>query len=406
MNLDEIVQNTAPIASTAGTSTPPIQPWQAQVQNIPQQVQSQTPQVTIPQQVAVAQEMPVTPNQQQVAPNLYEVVQTPLPPQQINVNVWGKDEHISIEWLDSAKKKKTNWFFRVLSLIALLWVGFLMLGESANILKINLAGFELANIYPIVVLISVVILFVYKNILSKILWLIIFLLVVWGISTVSLYHSLVPSAPDKFVKDIAFDMQDGTSAKLVFNTHVGNFDINGWDIPVLLEGKFDSDRQYIISSGFTEENVPYLYFDEDTNRNLVQQFKSNLDVTLKNKYSYDLYLKNFLWDHNIDLRSVVFDHVILHDGIGDMTVLLWSQVKNDSQIDIKSAWSNIEFNIPKNVWVILYYDQVAWSIELTNFKKSEEEENMFTSLNIDSADVVVKISVDVIVGKFQLHWLD
>jgi hypothetical protein len=43
-------------------------------------------------------------------------------------------------------------------------------------------------------------------------------------------------------------------------------------------------------------------------------------------------------------------------------------------------------------------------MELDNFKKSETEKNYYESLNFQTAQKILKISVDVGVGKFKLSW--
>ncbi|NOZ43978.1 MAG: hypothetical protein GXP45_02350 [bacterium] len=157
MNLDDLSQN-----PSNNNSSP-----QSQTQNSPK-VMPQDPIPSDSQEIASTQ---ATANTQQI-PNAS--VATPPPAvatsnqPQINVNVEGSKEHIIIEKPDT-KCKNTNGFFRIITLIVLIITGFLMLGESSNILSLNFGGWQINTLYSIIVLLSVLVLFVYKKILGKIL---------------------------------------------------------------------------------------------------------------------------------------------------------------------------------------------------------------------------------------------
>ncbi|MEI7563479.1 MAG: hypothetical protein WCJ39_07765 [bacterium] len=73
------------------------------------------------------------------------------------------------------KKQRVHGFFRTLTIITLLAVGILMLGESMNIAKITINGFALDTVYPIFVIFSTIIIWSYKDILGKVFGLILFL---------------------------------------------------------------------------------------------------------------------------------------------------------------------------------------------------------------------------------------
>ena len=65
------------------------------------------------------------------------------------------------------KKQRIHGFFRTLTIIALLAIGFLMLGESTGILTLSVNSFKLHQIYPIVIILGSIIIRSYKGIFGK-----------------------------------------------------------------------------------------------------------------------------------------------------------------------------------------------------------------------------------------------
>lgn len=66
------------------------------------------------------------------------------------------------------KKRKVHGFFRTLTIIALLAVGFLMRGESTGILVLSVNGFKLNQIFPLFIIFSTLIIRSYKGLFGKI----------------------------------------------------------------------------------------------------------------------------------------------------------------------------------------------------------------------------------------------
>jgi len=65
------------------------------------------------------------------------------------------------------KKQRIHGFFRTLTIIALLAIGFLMLGESTGMLSLSINSFKLHQIFPIVIILSSIIIRSYKGIFGK-----------------------------------------------------------------------------------------------------------------------------------------------------------------------------------------------------------------------------------------------
>lgn len=66
------------------------------------------------------------------------------------------------------KKQRIHGFFRTLTIIALLAIGFLMLGESTGLIELSINSFKLHQIYPLVIILSTIIIRSYRGILGKI----------------------------------------------------------------------------------------------------------------------------------------------------------------------------------------------------------------------------------------------
>lgn len=60
------------------------------------------------------------------------------------------------------KKQRIHGFFRTLTIIALLAIGFLMLGESTGLIQLSINSFKLHQIYPIVIIFSTIIIRSYR----------------------------------------------------------------------------------------------------------------------------------------------------------------------------------------------------------------------------------------------------
>ena len=66
------------------------------------------------------------------------------------------------------RKQRIHGFFRTLTIIALLVIGFLMLGESTGIISLSVNSFKLHQIFPLFIIFSTIILWSYKGLFGKI----------------------------------------------------------------------------------------------------------------------------------------------------------------------------------------------------------------------------------------------
>jgi hypothetical protein len=65
------------------------------------------------------------------------------------------------------KRQRVHGFFRTLTILVLLVIGFLMLGESMGIAKVTIGNFTLHTIYPLFVIFSTIVIRSYRGLFGK-----------------------------------------------------------------------------------------------------------------------------------------------------------------------------------------------------------------------------------------------
>jgi len=302
------------------------------------------------------------------------------------------------------KKQRIHGFFRTLTIIALLVVGVLMLLENTWVMKLSLGNVNLDVIYPIFIIFSTIVIRSYRGIFGKLFWLILFLGVVGWFFGVSTYTSLNPSTKSKFGNYISYPATQATGmvlTKLNINTLVGNFDIKGTETKNLAEGTYKSDRNLLVTTGI-KSNYDYLYLKEDPNWNLLQNYSSNLTLGISDTKIVDIYLKNMLWMHTIDLTDIKRANAKIHWWIQDLELTLWNQIFKDSQLEIQLVGGRITLTAPKDLGIKMYFKQWAWSLELTDFDIKGKD--YFESKNLATAKKILNINISAWVTAFKFLW--
>ncbi len=182
-------------------------------------------------------------------------------------------------------------------------------------------------------------------------------------------------------------------------------EFSGTSNHLIIDGSYQSDRSLLASTWFVK-NIPYLTLQESPKWNIIQDISSNVVMYLSDDTDFTLYIKNFIGKYLLDFSQVARKLITLHWGIGDININIWDQFDNNAELNIRSARSKINLQIPKDVGVRLYYKQLAWSIELQNFQKIADKKNYYESSNIVNAKKIVNISVQVWVGKFKSTWIE
>jgi len=300
------------------------------------------------------------------------------------------------------KKQRIHGFFRTLTIITLLAIGFLMFGESTGLITFSINDFKLHQIFPLFIIVSTIIIRSYKWIFGKIFWLIMFLTVWWWLFTLSVYTSLNPSSKRKSgeIIDYTLSTTNNKTTNLYIETLIGNSYIEGSGKDTTVQWIWNSDRNLLISS-WTNTDTTFLKLNEDSNRNILQDHASNIDLTLpKNKMIDLLYIKNFLWLHTIDLTNIKRKKLKFHAGIDDITIKV-GNVLSGNNIEIQWAAANVDFDIPTDVWVIMYYKHLVGMIKTPEFDVLSG--HYFQSKNIATAKTIVNIYVDLGIGNTEIN---
>lgn len=297
------------------------------------------------------------------------------------------------------KKQRMHGFFRTLTIIALLIIWFLMLGESTGMIELSINSFKLHQIFPIVIILSTIVIRSYKWILGKIFWLILFLAVFWWLFGIEVYTWLNPSSKRKAWENINYTLAN-TETNLYLNTLIGNADIKANTKSKAIEGTRNSDRKLLISWGL-DQNISSIKFNEDNNRNILWNYLSNINLTLPNSTTFDLiYIKNLLWSDTIDLNGIQRKMIKFHAGINNLTIQV-AKVISWSRIEIQGTAANINLDIPEDIWVTMYYKQLIGTLETPWFEALSG--NFFKSNNSATAKSMLNIYVNLAAGKTKIN---
>ena len=303
------------------------------------------------------------------------------------------------------KKQRIHGFFRTLTIIALLAIGFLMLGESTWLITLSINSFKLHQIFPLAIIFSTIVIRSYKGIFGKLFGLILFLAVWWGIFTIGIYTALNPSSTRKSTNTISYTLPKSDTTKYDFQleTLVGSSNIqwNGNDSNI--QGTRNSDR-LLLATSWTKNNIYTLKLNEDTNRNILQNYYSKVDLTLPETTTFDLfYIKNLFWIHTIDLDTFQRKTLKFHAGINDITMNI-GNVLSGNKLEIQGTAANIQLNIPKDIGVVMYYKHFIGMIDAPEFDVLSG--HYFQSQNLDTAKTTLNVYINLGIGNTKIHRVD
>jgi len=301
------------------------------------------------------------------------------------------------------KKQRIHGFFRTLTIIALLAIGFLMLGESTGMLSLSINSFKLHQIFPIVIILSSIIIRSYKGIFGKLFWLILFLTVRWWLFTISVYTSLNPSTKWKWWTTINYTLSNvdkTTGVNLYLQTLAGSSSIQGGKKKSRIEWSWNSDKDLSVSSGEIS-NTPYIKFNENTDRNLLQKNVSKLNLALPEDTMFNhIYIKNLIWSPTIDLTSLQRKTLTLHAGLDDMTIDI-GNVLSGNALEIQGAAAEVQINIPQDIGVMMYYKSIVGLIINPEF--NELSGHYYQSQNFTDAKAILNVYINLGVWKTTIN---
>lgn len=294
------------------------------------------------------------------------------------------------------KKQRIHGFFRTLTIIALLAIWFLMLGESTGIINLSVNSFKLHQVFPLFIIFSTIVIRSYRGIFWKIFGLILFLSIFWWMFTIGIYTWLNPSSKRKSWETINYNNINIGQTNLYLQTLIGNSYIEGNTTNSGIQSKRNSDRNLLVSSG-----INFIKFNEDNNRNVLQKYSSKIDLAVPTNTAFDLiYIKNLFWLHTIDLNTFQWKMLKFHAGIDDITIRV-GNVLSGNKIEVQGTAANVDITLPKDVWVNLYYKHLVGKLQLEWFEILSGHN--FQSTNITTANAIVDIYINLWAGNTNIH---
>lgn len=294
------------------------------------------------------------------------------------------------------KKQRMHGFFRTLTIIALLAIGFLMLGESTWLITLSVNSFKLNQIFPLFIIISTIIIRSYKGIFGKIFGLFLFLCVFGGIFTIGIYTWLNPSSKRKSWDISSYTLVNTWQNNLYIETLIWNSYIEGSWTSTDIQSIRNSDRNLLVSSGTNT-----IKFTEDKNWNVLQRYTSKINLSLPGTAPFDLiYMKNIFGIHTIDLNTFQRKTFKFHAGINDITIRV-GNVFSGNTIEIQGPAANITLDIPKNIGVNMYYKQLLGKLETSEFYTHSG--HYFQSNNIATAKAMLNIYINLWAGNTKIN---
>lgn len=286
-------------------------------------------------------------------------------------------------------KQKTYWFFRILTIWVLVAIGFLMLGESLNVFKFYVWDLPLSKIYPIIIIFSTVILWNYKYFIGKIMWLFLFFLVFGGFFSVGIYTSLNQYNKNSFSQNIKNNIYRSPLVNFSIENFIWSINLE-WDkISKFVEWKYKSDRNLIIDSHMNSGSS-YFGIEEGKTWNILQDYKTNLDLKLDRKQLVDIYIKNFLGRHIIDMSKISRKEAKINLWWANLDIILSDDILSGNLLQIQSVFSNITIQVPSDVWIRLYNKRLVGMLWWDMVKKWK---NYYESTNIDDAKKILNLDI-------------
>jgi len=286
-------------------------------------------------------------------------------------------------------KQKTYWFFRILTIWVLVAVGFLMLGESLNVFKFYIWDLPLSKVYPIIIIFSTVILWNYKYFIGKLMWLFLFFLVFGGFFSVWIYTSLNQYNKNSFSQNIKNNIYRSPLVNFSVENFIWSINLKGDKISKFVEWKYKSDRNLIIDSHMNSGSS-YFCIEEEKTWNILQDYKTNLDLKLDRNQLVDIYIKNFLGQHIIDMSKISRKESKINLWWANLDIILSDDIISGNLLQIQSVFSNITIQVPSNVWIRLYNKRLVGMLWWDMVKKWK---NYYESTNIDDAKKILNLDI-------------
>ncbi len=320
-------------------------------------------------------------------------------------NVWKKNQNpaisinISDEFLSKQiKRQKVNWFFRTMVLIVLSFVSIALLLENFGILSLNYGTTSFDTYYPIIILISTVVLYWYRWFFSRLISTLLFLITVGLFGSICIYNHYSNNLNNnQIIKEniknsewkVNFSLENFIWTNKIWST-------NSW----LVMWNYNSDRNIVINKWDNSINIGLeKYWD------ILHSIRSDLVIWLNQNRSFDITSKIWRGNHIIDLKNVYRENLNVNWWIGDINITLGKNLNWNKNMHVWSIFGNVTINIPRNTNVEINTRKLAWSIKLEWFEQINKRNYKTINTN-NNPRQNIKIKLNLWYSNFKINWID
>jgi len=320
-------------------------------------------------------------------------------------NVWKSNQNpaininISDEFLSKQiKRQKVNWFFRTMVLIVLSFVWIALLLENFGILYLNYGKIVFNTYYPIVIIISTVVLYWYRGFLSRLISTLLFLLTIGLFGSICMYNHYSSNINNsQIIKEsiknnewkVNFSLENFIWTNKIWST-------NSW----LVMWNYNSDRNVVINKWDNSISVGLeKYWD------ILHSIRSDLTIWLNQNRNFDIMSKSWIGNHVIDLKNLYWDNININWWIGDTNITLGKNINWSKNIQVWSIFGNVTINIPINTNVEINTRKLAWSMKLEWFEQIDKRNYKTINTNNDPRQNI-KIKLNLWYSNFKINWID
>jgi hypothetical protein len=311
-----------------------------------------------------------------------------------NININISDDFL----LKNIKKQKVNWFFRTLVLIVLSFVWIALLLENFGILSLEYNGIGFNDYYPIIIIISTVVLYRYRGFLSRLISTLLFLVTIGLFGSICIYNNYSSNINEN--KNIIKENLKEKNWKIKFSLE--NFvwtNKIGYTNSSLILGNNLSNRDIIVKKwkDFVDINL-------EKHRDILNDIRSDLIIWLNQNRNFDIVSKNWRGSHIVDLSNLNWDNLNIKWWIWNINIIFWKNISGKKNVEVWSIFNNTTINIPKNTNVEINIKKLAWSIKLEWFEQIDKRN--FKSTNINETKNSIKIKLNLWYSNFKVNWID
>lgn len=197
-------------------------------------------------------------------------------------------------------------------------------------------------------------------------------------------------------------LENVDSAAIHLDVGAGEVNVQG-GTRELLEGEFSFNVErwnpiveYEIHEGRAEVAVK----QRPTKGIPVGNTRNLWDIYLNETVPLDLDVDFGAGEGDLDLRGLVIRSLKIDMGVGDLTVDLSGEHKDDFNVKIDGGVGSVRVYIPEDVGVRVYVDKGIGSVDIRGLKKQGD---VYTNEAYQASDVTIDIDIDAGIGSIDLR---